>query len=135
MIFENIKSNKSNHKILIQDVKTKKIPHAQLFYGHSSSGTLATALAYAQYIFCSNKNDSELACSICGNCAKMNLLIHPDLHFIFPVASPPKNPVSTDFLELWRKLILNSAYTNFENWQNFINIIFFISRYESVSIV
>ncbi len=55
MIFENIKSNKSNHKILIQDVNTQKIPHAQLFYGAPESGTLATALAYAKYIFCTNK--------------------------------------------------------------------------------
>ena len=75
MFFENIKSNKSNHKILIQDVNKQNIPHAQLFYGNGKSGTLATALAYAKYIFCANKkNDS--ACSVCANCNKMNLLIN-----------------------------------------------------------
>ena len=120
MIFENIKSNKSNHKILIQDVNKQKIPHAQLFYGTPESGTLATALAYAKYIFCTNKkNDS--ACSICGNCNKMNLLIHPDLHFIFPVASPPKNPVSANFIESWRELILQSMYSKIEDWQKKIS--------------
>jgi len=120
MIFENIKSNKSNHKILIQDVKEQKIPHAQLFYGNAKSGTLATALAYAKYIFCSNKKNTS-ACSMCANCNKINLLIHPDLHFIFPVSSPPKNPVSSNFIELWRELILESMYSELEDWQKKIS--------------
>lgn len=117
MIFENITSNKSNHKMLIQDVNNQKIPHAQLFYGNSKSEMLPSAIAYAQYIFCTNKKNN-LSCLDCGNCKKMNLLIHPDLHFSFPVASPPKNPISSDFLEKWKKLILKSMHSSFEDWQN-----------------
>ena len=117
MIFENITSNKSNHKMLIEDVNNQKIPHAQLFYGNAKSGMLPAAIAYAQYVFCANKKNNA-PCLACGNCNKMNLLIHPDLHFSFPVSSPPKNPISSDFLESWKKLILKSMYSSFEDWQS-----------------
>ena len=33
-----------------------RIPHAQLFVGPEGSGTLAMAIAYAQYILCTNIN-------------------------------------------------------------------------------
>jgi len=117
MIFENIISNKSNHKILIQDVNNQKIPHAQLFYGNSKNDMLPTAIAYAKYIFCSEKKNN-LPCLKCGNCNKMSLLIHPDLHFSFPVSSPPKNPISSDFIESWKKLILKSMDSSFLDWQD-----------------
>lgn len=132
MNFETILSNKTNHKILIQDVNLKKIPHAQLFHGNEQSGALSSAIAYAQYIFCVNKKNDK-ACNICGNCKKMDLLIHPDLHFSFPVSSPPKNPISLDYIDLWRNLMLESTYSCFEEWSNLIsetNKKLIINKYE-----
>ena len=118
MTFENSPINKSNYKILIKDVNAQKIPHGQLFYGDHIFGTLPTALLYAKYIFCETEKKLDLPCLSCGNCKKMDLLIHPDLHFIFPTAAPPKNPVSSDFMESWKKLILNSKNICFQDWQD-----------------
>jgi DNA polymerase-3 subunit delta' len=49
-------------------------------------------------------------------------LAHPDLHFVYPVVKSPKfkDPVSTDYIEEWRKMVLNGAYFNMEDWFNFI---------------
>lgn len=120
MAFEKIQSNKTNHKILIEDVNGKKIPHAQLFYGDLQSGVLSSAIDYAKYIFCSNKKNN-LSCGHCSNCKKMDLLIHPDLHFSFPVSSPPKNAISLDYLDAWRSLILKSTYSSFDDWDNVVS--------------
>ena len=54
-----------------------RIPHAQLFVGPTGSGTLPMAIAYAQYILCSNSggenNSGNAACNL-----KMDHLSHPD---------------------------------------------------------
>lgn len=43
-----------NH--LTKSADSGRIPHAQLFVGPEGSGTLAMAIAYAQYILCNNQN-------------------------------------------------------------------------------
>ena len=66
------------------------------------------AIAYAQYIACENKSDND-SCGICSSCVKFEKLAHPDLHFVFPVAtnkSIKKDPVSSKFINEWRELVL-----------------------------
>ena len=122
MLFNNLKSNKKNHDALISGVNNKTIPHAQLFYGPSKTKKLYTALAYIQYIFCLNKNSND-SCGVCSNCVKNQLLIHPDVHFVFPVFSSPKNqkPISADYLEVWKKEVLSNDFINLEHWTNIIS--------------
>ncbi len=45
-------------------------------------------------------------------------LIHPDLHFVYPVVRTKKitKPVSDDFINQWRKFILDFPYHGFEKW-------------------
>jgi DNA polymerase-3 subunit delta' len=79
-----------------------RIPHAQLFVGKEGSGTLPMAIAYAQYLLCSTSTDEE-SCKI-----KCEKLVHPDLHFAFPVTSNEKvkrHPISDLFLEDWRAFV------------------------------
>ncbi|MDG1804008.1 MAG: DNA polymerase III subunit delta', partial [Flavicella sp.] len=80
---------------IINHLKTSadngRIPHAQLFIGNEGSGTLPTAIAYAQYLLCS-KNKDAASCNL-----KCENLAHPDLHFAFPVATNDKvkkHPIS-----------------------------------------
>lgn len=101
-----------------------RIPHAQLFVGPNGSGTLPMALAYAQYILCSNtggeNNSGNAACNL-----KMDHLSHPDLHFAFPVAANDKiksHPVSNHFLEDWRSFLKNNPYANLFDWYQHIGI-------------
>ena len=107
-----------NH--LVKSTDNGRISHAQLFVGKEGSGTLPMALAYAQYILCSTSNDKE-ACTL--KCSK---LMHPDLHFAFPVNITDnikvKHPISNLFLEDWRNFIRLSPYGNLFEWLKFIGI-------------
>jgi len=69
---------------LIRTVKEERISHAQLFFGPSGVGKLPLAIAYAQYISCENKGEAD-SCGTCPSCVKFEKLVHPDLHFVFPV--------------------------------------------------
>lgn len=122
MLFSQIKSNKYNQQALIDGVINNSIPHAQLFYGPQQSEKLIIALAYIQYIFCQDKKEND-SCGVCPNCIKNQLLIHPDVHFIFPVTSITNNkkPISGNYLDLWKKEVLQFNNLNFKSWTDIIS--------------
>lgn len=117
---------------LIQTVRNSRVSHAQLFEGPPGNGKLALAIAYAQFISCTNKQyfpeGSDLAadsCGVCPSCNKFNNLIHPDLHFIYPITSTKdvKKPRSTDFIQTWRELLLsNECFVNLNQWYDAIGV-------------
>lgn len=124
MLFSEVIGHNSIKQRLIQSVKTDRISHAQLFSGPQGNGKLALAIAYAQYISCTNKNDND-SCGECRSCKKYKKLVHPDLHFAYPVAavkSSSKKPVSDDFIAKWRDIILTSPYINLDKWLYHIGI-------------
>ncbi|MEZ5012241.1 MAG: hypothetical protein R2744_11980 [Bacteroidales bacterium] len=45
-------------------------------------------------------------------------MIHPDLHFVFPVFKKNKttDPISEHFIAEWRELVGNSPYINLSQW-------------------
>ncbi len=104
---------------LLKSTDNGRIPHAQLFVGKEGSGTLPMAIAYAQYILC-NTNSNPESCEL--KCSK---LVHPDLHFSFPVATTntvKKDPVSNLFFEEWRSFIAKNSYANLFEWLQHIGI-------------
>lgn len=111
-----------NH--LTTSADSGRIPHAQLFIGSHGSGTLAMAIAYAQYILCQN-NDAENntgnnTCNI-----KFEQLSHPDLHFAFPVAATDRiksHPISSNFIEEWRKFVSEQPYGSLFDWFQVLGI-------------
>ena len=121
MFFRDIIGQTAIKNRFIQAINESRVSHAQLFAGPEGSGNLALALAYAQYVACSDKQDHD-SCGTCPSCKKYARLIHPDLHFVYPVVKSPKfkEPVSTDYIEEWRKMVINGAYFNPEDWFNFI---------------
>jgi DNA polymerase-3 subunit delta' len=124
MLFKDVIGQSQVKQRLIQSVKDNRIAHAQLFLGPEGSGTLALAIAYAQLINCANRGESD-SCGVCPSCAKFQKLIHPDLHFVFPVAttkSITKEPVSDDFISQWRTLLLESPYFNLLQWYESIDV-------------
>lgn len=107
---------------LIQMVSENRISHAQLFVGQEGSGNLALAIAFAQYVFCTNKDEND-SCGTCPSCKKLAKLEHPDLHFVYPVASSSiTKPVSDDFIKDWRSAISANPYINAAQWYESINI-------------
>jgi len=124
MYFKDIIGQNNIKKHLIQSVENNRIPHAQLFVAPPGSGGLPMAIAYARYILCSGAEENQFTghnpCQL-----KFDKLVHPDLHFVFPVSTTEKikdHPVSDLFLEEWRKFVLNSPYGTLFNWYKYLGI-------------
>ncbi len=96
---------------LRRGVAEGRIPHAQLFTGLAGYGTLPLALAYVQYINCTNRS-AEDSCGVCASCHQMGELAHPDLHIVMPVNKQGKKSgeaiLSEDFMPLLRSEISQS---------------------------
>lgn len=119
MEFDEIIGQHHIKKHLISSAKNGRVPHAQLFVGPAGSGTLATAIAYAQFLL------SEFSDNPKVSKAKADKLQHPDLHFAFPVTtndSVKKHPVSDLFLEEWREFIFDNPYGSLFNWLQKIGV-------------
>ena len=96
---------------LLRSVKEERVSHAQIFTGPEGCGNLALALAYARYINCENRKPED-SCGTCKSCVKYDKMIHPDLHFVFPVIKGKKatDPVSDHYMEEWREFALKSPF-------------------------
>lgn len=114
-VFKDVIGHEEIKHRMIHSLQTGRISHAQLFAGDTGYGSLALALAFAQYVFCTG-DKKEDACGICPACRKMQKLIHPDLHFVFPVVRKAKTPVSDEYISEWRNLLSQSAYIGLEDW-------------------
>ncbi|HEX7583179.1 MAG TPA: DNA polymerase III subunit [Prolixibacteraceae bacterium] len=117
MFFKEVIGQNATKQRLIQSVKEERVSHAQLFAGPEGSGKLALAIAYAQFVACTNRHEND-SCGECPSCKKYRKLIHPDLHFVFPVIKTKKfeKPVSDNFLEDWRMMIGQNPYFNIDQW-------------------
>ena len=100
---------------LITTVQENRVSHAQLFLGPEGSGSLALAVAYAQYINCDNKLSND-SCGKCSSCNKYEKLIHPDLHFSYPFFAKKNEKTSTIFMDTWRTAFLNNPYLGLGYW-------------------
>lgn len=103
---------------LIDLAQSGTIPHAQLFLAHQGAGALAMALAFVQFILCENPNEED-SCGVCNTCNKVQKLIHPDIHFSYPIIAKKPSPhpsLSTDYIQEWRKEIVTNPYINELEW-------------------
>jgi DNA polymerase III subunit delta' len=108
---------------LVEMVRRNRLSHALLFLGHEGSGALPLALAFAQYIVCERaKGNTPDSCGECAACVKAKRLVHPDIHFSYPVI-PKKagdKPVSSDYGAEWREFVEQYPYGNAFDWLQFI---------------
>jgi DNA polymerase-3 subunit delta' len=125
MFFRDIPGQKEIKESLIRTVREGRISHAQMFYGPEGSGKLALALAYAQYISCTDQQEED-SCGKCPSCIKYAKLVHPDLHFVFPATSASsakgdETPVEKA-LEKWREIVIENPYFDQYQWYDRIGI-------------
>ena len=115
--FKDVIGQEALKEKLRREVDEGHIPHAQLFCGPSGVGKLALALAYARYLCCTNRSDGE-ACGHCQSCKQWDQLMHPDVHFMFPIVSSEKKKktICADYLTEWRELLINSPYFSYSQW-------------------
>lgn len=117
MYFSDLIGQQDIKNRLIQTVKENRIPHAQLLRGPEGVGKLGLAIAYARYICCENRGETD-ACGTCPSCVKYNKLAHPDLHFVFPVIKPTgkSSVVCDDFVADFRSTLIESPYFSMQDW-------------------
>jgi DNA polymerase III subunit delta' len=130
MQFKDIVGQENIKKRLIKSANDSRIAHAQLFVGHEGTGKLALAIAYAQYISCMDKREND-SCGVCKSCHKFEKLIHPDLHFVFPVNETKKSDDddeksggkgSDSHIQDWRESILANPYLSESQWYSIIGL-------------
>jgi DNA polymerase III subunit delta' len=124
MFFKEILGQDHIKNHLTKSATAGRIPHAQLFVGPEGSGTLSMAIDYAQYILCNNIDGENLngkdACNL-----KFESFSHPDLHFVFPVATNDdikKHPVSANFMTSWREFLHETSYGSLFDWYKKIGV-------------
>ncbi|PWT71450.1 MAG: hypothetical protein C5B59_17900 [Bacteroidetes bacterium] len=145
MLFRDIIGQDPIKHTLTALIRQNRLSHALLFLGPEGSGALPLALSFAQFLVCEKRNDvgksaaasNSLfgapapidsidlaidACGFCPSCIKAAQLIHPDIHFSYPVIpkKPGDKPVSTDFIGEWREFIREFPYGNVFDWLQFI---------------
>ena len=113
MRFTDIIGNSNAVNALASMADSGRVAHAILFYENEGCGALPLALAYIQYLNCADPKDGD-SCGECPSCRQMARLIHPDVHFVFPVNKGPKasddKPTSESYMKYWRELVLANPY-------------------------
>ncbi len=129
---------------LVEMVHHNRLSHALLFTSKEGFGGLPLALAFAQYMVCDKVNGRKTSegpslfgeaepatgslqpvtesCGVCSACTKARQLVHPDIHFSYPVVTkkPGTPPISTDYINEWREFIKSYPYGNVYDWLQFI---------------
>lgn len=138
MVFSEIIGQNHIKSHLVTSLENGRIPHAQIFSGINGSGLLPLALAYANEILSKQylKDSTEYQASQ----NKVNKLIHPNLHFVYPVNtgdSIKKNAISDHYAGEWREFVLENPYASLFDWMQYIGVEKKqgnISKYEAESI-
>ena len=123
MQFNEVIGQQNVSQKLRESVSNHRIAHAQFFAGSNGSGNLPLAMSYVQFVLCQNR--TKEACGNCRSCKMMKQLSHPDVHFAFPVAntgSGKSKPLSKNFLNEWREMMLENPYSELEDWINHLDI-------------
>ena len=147
MLFRDVIGQEEVKQQLVEMVQHNRLSHALLFLGKEGNGALALSLAFAQYIVCEKVNGKNTAiqpgpslfgdvadiepparelfsdsCGTCPACTKSQQLVHPDIHFSYPVVTKKAGtpPLSTDYISEWREFVKTYAYGNAYDWLQFI---------------
>ncbi|MFY7965100.1 MAG: ATP-binding protein [Chitinophagaceae bacterium] len=125
-------------KAHLQDmVQHNRLSHALIFVGKEGSGALPLAIEFAKYVVCQPKaapvvedlfggmsamptnNEDEMIAAK----QRAEQLIHPDLHFSFPVISKKtgEKPTSADYIAEFREFVKIAPYANVYDWLQNIN--------------
>lgn len=111
MKFSQIKGNAEAVAALRAMVDNHRIPHAMLFHENPGCGALQLALAFLTYLNCEHPVNGD-SCGECPSCRQMAKLVHPDVHYVFPVNTGDvikgEHPVSDMGLKEFRALVLEN---------------------------
>ncbi len=119
MRFDEVAGQKKLKEKLCRSVLNGRVAHAQMFVGPTGAGPLPLALAFAQYLSCTNRGETD-SCGECTSCKRYRKLEHPDLQLIFPKNKTSKvthqHFSSKDFVAEWRTAVVANPYLNLNEW-------------------
>ncbi|MBK7427640.1 MAG: hypothetical protein IPI60_11730 [Saprospiraceae bacterium] len=111
-----IAGQKEAVNLLEEMILNNRTPHAILISGPPGSGQLALALALASALQCESLLGGS-ACGTCQACNKSFALIHPDIHFAFPLIRQDKvAALSSNYMDLFREQITANPYIDKKSW-------------------
>jgi len=133
MQFKDIKGQTDTANMLTEIIDSGRISHAQMFLGETRSGSLALAIAYAQYLNCEHRQHFDTpgglradSCGECPSCKKYAQLSHSDLHLFFPnttTNSVKSSPSSADFQGEFRQFLEKySQRGTLDQWYDFMEV-------------
>ncbi len=142
MLFKDVIGQHAVKQHLTEMVEQNRLSHALLFLGKEGSGALPLALAFAQFVVCQPGAAPVVEDLFGGMSAlssgpkfihpdhleevdsyqKANQLVHPDLHFSFPVITKKagEKPTSSDYISDWREFVKQFPYGNVYDWLQMI---------------
>lgn len=120
MQFKQIPGFHDLKRVLVHAIDSGHVAHAQLFAGQAGSAALPLALAYATYLCCTNRQDGD-SCGTCASCVKHNKLIHPDMNYVFPVATTKEasEASSAALIKPFRSFVEHHPYGGAQEWGAF----------------
>lgn len=116
MYFDDIAGQEAIKRRLTAMADEGRIAHALLFAGAEGTGALPLAIAFAQYINCTGSRSGGKACGQCPSCVKYDRLVHPDLHFVFPIITSGPESKCDDDLKAWRQQLAEQPYFGLKQW-------------------
>ena len=116
MRFADVIGQKAIKNRLLAMTAENRIPHAMLFLGAEGVGSLPLAIALAQYIDCTGDKSGGDSCGQCPACRKNERLVHPDVHYIFPIAKLGQNDDTDTYLPQWRQTVTRTPYFGQADW-------------------
>lgn len=122
MLFRNVVGQQAAKSGLLKMWHHDHLPHALLLAGAEGTGGLPLALALAQFVFCTDRSETD-SCGVCADCQKISRLEHADLHLSFP-SIPPKpgtKAMSRYYIKEFREFIAQTPYGTTYDWLQFIS--------------
>ena len=115
MYFHDIIGHETLKAELISSVQMGIIHHAQLFVGRDGEGALGLAYAYARYLNCTQRGETD-ACGHCPSCKRYDTFAEQDLFHLFPIVNASGKNLAEDTLPEWRSFLAQGPYVRYDEW-------------------
>ena len=115
MYFHDIIGHEALKAELTSSVQMGIIHHAQLFVGRDGEGALGLAYAYARYLNCTQRGETD-ACGHCPSCKRYDTFAEQDLFHLFPIVNASGKNLAEDTLPEWRSFLAQGPYVRYDEW-------------------
>ncbi len=86
MQFRDVIGQQAVKERLLTSSREGRVSHALLFFGQPGSGVLPLAQAFGQFLNCESPLEDD-SCGVCGSCKRAAKMVHPDIHFVYPIVT------------------------------------------------